>query len=147
MNSSPRRIGWRGPLGWVERGIVMDFVSPSSDSLNLPDPPNLSDAAAILPDDTMGFLSLSFDPALDSYRSILADYDLNDFLESCPQYELLVSFVDEMEGLDRDSTFADLLDYGLDGLDDLTGIDIESDLLDLLSGSSYSPSKSSTSGL
>ena len=116
--------------GWVERGVVFDFVAPSSDSLALPSAPPLADAASWLPSDTMGFFALSFDPVLDNWRAALADYAIEDIADCFPDaYE----YADIM-GVDISGDLSDLLDEALDALDDFMGMDVESDLMDNLSG-------------
>ena len=116
--------------GWVERGVVFDFVAPSSDSFALPPAPPLADAASWLPSDTMGFFALSFDPVLDNWRAALADYAIEDIAECFPEaYEY-----SDMMGVDMSGDLSDLLDEALDALDTLIGVDVESDLLDNLGG-------------
>lgn len=119
-----------GSAGWVERGVVFDFVAPSSDSFALPPAPPLADAAAWLPSDTMGFFALSFDPVLDNWRAALADYAIEDIAGCFPEaYEYA-----DMMGVDVSGDFSDLLDEALDALDTFMGMDVESDLLDNLGG-------------
>ena len=119
-----------GSAGWVERGVVFDFVAPSSDSFDMPPAPPLADAAAWLPSDTMGFFALSFDPVLDNWRAALADYAIEDLAGCFPEaYEYA-----DMMGVDVSGDFSDLLDEALDALDTFMGMDVESDLLDNLGG-------------
>ena len=119
-----------GSAGWVERGVVFDFVAPSSDSFALPPAPPLADAASWLPSDTMGFFALSFDPVLDNWRAALADYAIEDLAGCFPEaYEYA-----DMMGVDVSGDFSDLLDEALDALDTFMGMDVESDLLDNLGG-------------
>ena len=119
-----------GSAGWVERGVVFDFVAPSSDSFALPPAPPLAAAAAWLPSDTMGFFALSFDPVLDNWRAALADYAIEDLAGCFPEaYEYA-----DMMGVDVSGDFSDLLDEALDALDTFMGMDVESDLLDNLGG-------------
>ena len=119
-----------GSAGWVERGVVFDFVAPSSDSFALPPAPPLADAAAWLPSDTVGFFALSFDPVLDNWRAALADYAIEDLAGCFPEaYEYA-----DMMGVDVSGDFSDLLDEALDALDTFLGMDVESDLLDNLGG-------------
>ena len=119
-----------GSAGWVERGVVFDFVAPSSDSFELPAAPPLADAASWLPSDTMGFFALSFDPVLDNWRAALADYAIEDLAGCFPEaYEYA-----DMMGVDVSGDFSDLLDEALDALDTLVGINVESALLNNLGG-------------
>ena len=116
--------------GWVERGVVFEFVAPSSDSFALPSAPPLADAASWLPSDTMGFFALSFDPVLANWRAALADYAIADIADCFPDaYEY-----SDMMGVDMSGDLSDLLDEALDALDTLIGIDVESDLMDNLGG-------------
>ena len=119
-----------GSAGWVERGVVFDFVAPSSDSFDLPAAPPLADAASWLPSDTMGFFALAFDPVLDNWRAALADYAIADLAGCFPEaYEYA-----DMMGVDVSGDFSDLLDEALDALDTFMGMDVEADLLDNLGG-------------
>ena len=119
-----------GSAGWAERGLVFDFASPSADSLSMPAAPPLADAAAILPSDTLGFMSFAFDPVLDNWRDALADYSLRDLADCLPDAE----YYAESLGVDMSGDLADLLDDALDALNAAIGADIETDLLDNLSG-------------
>ncbi len=126
-----------GSAGWVERGVVFDLVSPSMGGGWQLDAPELADAAKLLPDDTLGFFSVSFDPVLDHYRENLRGCTLLELMEglSGGTDEFGDEMIDDLGlGLDADSTLADVLDAGLDMVEDQMGIDLESDLLDHLSG-------------
>ena len=126
--------------GWVDRGLVLDFVTPVSAS-GWPDAPELTDVAGMLPDDTLSFMSVSFDPVLDHWREALEECKLADVM---PDYEDWVTDVNNLmmvdlglarqPGLDRDSTLADVLDVGLSAADEWIGLNLESDLLDHLGG-------------
>lgn len=119
-----------GSAGWVERGVAFDFVSPSTASLNMPAAPPLADAAAILPSDTLAFMSFAFDPVLDNWRAALAEYPLAELAECVPDAD----YYADAFGLDMSGDLADLLDEALDALNTAAGIDVESDLLDNLGG-------------
>ena len=56
---------------WVDRGIIFDLVSPAGNSL-WPAPSEVVNAADLLPEDSLGSLSLSFDPKLDNLRKALS---------------------------------------------------------------------------
>ena len=130
--------GWiAGSAGWVERGVVLDLISPSMGGGWQLDAPELADAAKLLPDDTLGFFSVSFDPVLDHYRENLRGCTLLELMDglSGGTDEFGDEMIDDLGlGLDADSTLADVLDAGLDMVEDQMGIDLESDLLDHLSG-------------
>ena len=119
-----------GSAGWAERSLVFDFVSPSADSPDMPAAPPLADAADILPSDTLGFMSFAFDPVLDNWRAALSDYSLRDLADCLPDAD----YYAESFGLDMSGDLADLLDDALDALNTAIGADIETDLLDNLSG-------------
>ena len=123
---------------WVERGVIMDLVSPSTDGFGL-ESPELKSPAELLPDDTLGFIAGAFDPNVDNWRKALAEYQLLDVL---PYPEMLdeinFALADATPGagitLDYDSTLSDALDAGFDVVAEVTGIDLEADLLDHLAG-------------
>ncbi len=115
-------------LGWVDKGVVMESVTPASSESVWPAAPEMSDPSQLLSDDTLGLLSISFDPVLDHYREMLDEYELDENIASLA-YDL------DSEGrLGSDSTMADLLDVGLDYIGDIIGIDLEDDLLNHLDG-------------
>ena len=58
---------------WVERGVVVEMLSPTVRALGL-QTPNLTDPAAILADDTIGFMAASFDPNVDNWRKAFSEY-------------------------------------------------------------------------
>ncbi len=123
--------------GWVDKGIVWDFVSPTTSPSTL-QVAQVADAADALPIDTLGFAGLSFDPNLDNYREILRTCKIEDISEA---YGLDVDYINDMvaefggnSDLDDDSTLADGLDVALEIIDDITGIHLEEELLDYLGG-------------
>ena len=135
--------------GWVDRGLVVDMVSPTVNTL-WPPAPNVGDAAEALPGGTLGFVSLGFDPDLDNWRDPLRDCPLADLI---PDWDDVFEAVDEgiieiieslslldnpdlvpMPELDRGSTLADALNLGLWTTDQLIGVHLEEDFLDYLTG-------------
>ena len=134
---------------WVERGIVFDLVSPAGSSL-WPAPSEVVNAADLLPEDSLGFLSLSFDPNLDNLRKALSKCKLaklipewqetftevNDELPSLSMAtSLLTAFsTDGGQKLGDDSTLEDALVLGLSLVDRLIGVHLEDDFLDYLGG-------------
>ena len=123
---------------WVSRGIVAEMVSPATGGLSSLAPTPLDDPAVLLPDDTLGFAALSFDPDVDHWRAGLAQYQLMDLL---PYPELLDEINAGLAGmsesgatLDADATLADALDLGFDLAEEFTGIDLESQFLEHLAG-------------
>ena len=134
---------------WVDRGLVFDFVSPTVNSL-WPASPNVSNAAEVLPEGTLGFISLGFDPNLDNWREPLRDCPLADLI---PGWDDLFEEVDRgvidliesvslldnpdlvpVPRLDHSSTLADALDLGLWTTDQLIGLHPEEDFLNYLTG-------------
>ncbi len=127
-----------GSAGWVERGVTMEVVSPTVSTYGL-EIMELQDPANLLPTDTLGFTAGAFDPNVDHWRTALRDHDLADLF---PYPELIDEInygVAEVASgnapeLDPDSTLADTLDLGFWLVKDLTGIDLEADFFDHLSG-------------
>ncbi len=134
---------------WVDRGLVFDFVSPTVNSL-WPASPNVVNAADLLPQGTLGFISLGFDPNLDNWREPLRNCPIADLI---PDWDTLIEDVDRgiidliesvslienpdlvpVPGLDQNSTLADALDLGLWTTDQLVGVHPEEDFLDYLAG-------------
>ena len=134
---------------WVDRGLVVDFVSPTVNTL-WPPSPNVADAAGALPEDSLWFVSLGFDPNLDNWRDPLRDCLFADLV---PDWDEVFKEVDEgiigivesfsllnnpdlvpMPKLDQSSTLADALDLGLWTTDQLIGVHPEEDFLDYLAG-------------
>ena len=128
--------------GWVEKGLLIESVFPEyADSAY--GSPSLADPARNLPGNTMGYLALTYDPDIDSWREDLGETSFEELTE-------LVGSVDDFNWemsslaydldlpqppeLDQDSSMADLLDSGLWWGNQLTGIDFESDFVDYLDG-------------
>ena len=123
---------------WVDRGLVVDVVSPTTTDFGL-EIADLDDPAGVLPDDTLGFVASAFDPSVDNWRNALDDYPVGDFW-------FLEDILDEIDyglsdfgmggGLtgDPDDSLADLLDTMIGVVDDATGVDLELDFMDYLGG-------------
>ena len=134
---------------WVDRGIVFEIVSPTVSDL-WPDSSDVVDAAELLPEDTMGFLSVSFDPKVDNWREVLRECDMADLIRDWEDWlqeinsaipdiiqainSLDQPLVDDVPEFSPDSTLADALDIGLWAVDQLIGINLEEDLFDYLEG-------------
>ena len=123
---------------WVDRGIVVETVSPTEfeSMANLKE---IGEPAKLLPDDTLGFLAMSFDPSIENWRGELDDYQLANlgFFGEMAVDEIADSLWDLGMGdvdLDSDDTFADILDLAIELVDDATGIDLEKDFFDYLGG-------------
>lgn len=127
-----------GSIGWVERGVTMEMVSPTVSTFGL-ETVELRDPANLLPLDTLGFMAGAFDPNVDHWRTALGEYDLDGLLPYAELIDEINDGVDEMAGgnapeLNADATLADALDLGFWLVKDLTGIDLEADFFDHLSG-------------
>ena len=133
----------------VDRGIVFDMVSPAMTSL-WPAPSEVVNAADMLPEDSLGFLSLSFDPDLDNLRKALSQCTLAKLIpnweevfeevnNAIPLFIVATTLLagpsaDDGPDLSDDSTLADALELGLWIVDRLMGINLEDDFLDYLGG-------------
>jgi len=134
--SAPEWIAMSG--SWVERGVVVEMVSPTVTDFGL-EVSELRDPASLLPDSTLGFMAASFDPNVDNWRKALAEYDLRDVL---PDPDLLDEINNNLAGmtpdggapLDDDATLADVLDLGFGLAKQFTGIDLETDFFGHLAG-------------
>ena len=123
---------------WVDRGIVVDTVSPTEFDFtaNLKE---IGEPAKLLPDDTLGFLAASFDPSVDNWRKELDEYDLASlgYFGEAAIDEILWEMgrldLDDVN-LDPDFSFADVLDTVIELVDEATGIDLEKDFFDFLGG-------------
>ena len=124
-----------GSMAFVERGLVLEMVTPrtSQDSLARV---LSTDVAELLPEDTLGLLALGFEPDLDNWRDVLAEYDITG--DSIPGIADLIRDAAgdlDVEGIDWDRlTQADLLNLGLAYVRQATGIDLERDIFDHLNG-------------
>lgn len=129
-----------GSANWVERGIVLETVAPNAEGYGQNLSP-LSDPARLLPDTTLGFAAVSFDPDLDNWRAELAQYTLSDWMGGDAVAASEVLYLSALAlGADLgnipepEDTGADLLDFALEMVEDRIGIDLETDLFDHLGG-------------
>ena len=123
---------------WVERGVVVEMVSPTISNLGLR-VPDLDDPAEILPDDTFGFMAASFDPNVANWRKALGEYSLRDVLPDASMIDDINKGLDGMTpdggpAFDHDATVADALDLGFTLAKQFTGIDLENDFFAHLAG-------------
>lgn len=134
--SAPEWIAMSG--SWVERGIVVEMVSPTVTDFGF-EVSELRDPALSLPGDTLGFMAASFDPNVDNWRKALSEYNLLDVL---PDPYLLDEINENLVGmapggtapLAEDATLADALDLGFGLAKQFTGIDLEKDFFGHLAG-------------
>ena len=122
---------------WVDRGLVVDMVSPTTTDSGL-EIADLDNPARVLPADTLGFVASAFDPSVDNWRNALGDYPVGDLW-------FLAEALDEIDyglsdfgvgGLtvDPDDSLADVLDTVIDVVANATGVDLELDFMDYLGG-------------
>ena len=122
---------------WVDRGLVVDTVSPTTTDFGL-EIADLDNPARVLPDDALGFVASAFDPSVVNWRNALGDYPVGDLW-------FLAEALDEIDyglsdfgvgGLtvDPDDSLADVLDTVIDVVANATGVDLELDFMDYLGG-------------
>ena len=137
---------------WVDRGLVFSTISPAVDDL-WPEASEVGDVAQILPRETLGFLSMSFDPDMDHWRAAFRECKAAHLVpfwgeagmgpEEINEAVALAVEGDSLAGkgsaadapkLTADSTAADVLDLGLWVIDGVLGLHLEDDLFDYLAG-------------
>lgn len=130
---------------WQPDAIQWEVVTPSADDI-FTGVRSVADTAALLPDDTLGFVAFSFDSDMDGWREaldeclikdtipLLDENAIEDFNDSLYFMGLDNVDFDNMPELTVDSTLADLLDLGIWLVNEQTGIHIEEDFTDYLSG-------------
>ena len=150
---------WAGmSAGALERGIRAETVIPLPDS-SWPEVPELIDPAELLPENALGFVAVSFNPAIDEWRGVLgkcaiADLlgedawglvlesisprDQVDWFEQVDRMGLGVSPESHPVPVDRDTTLGHALDIGLWAGSRLAGFDLQADLFDHLQGTAIS---------
>ena len=127
-----------GSTSWIERGVTVDVVMPTVTTLGL-ETVAVRDPATLLPVDTLGFVVGAFDPNVDNWRTALREYNLAGLLPDPLLIDEINAGVAEIAGanppeLDADATLADVLDLGFRLVEEFTGIDLEADFFDHLSG-------------
>lgn len=132
-----------GSGAWIERGMVMEVVTPTVSTFGLTTggltTVELQDPARLLPVDTLAFMAGAFDPDVDHWRTALREHVLVDLLPDPLLIDQINDGVDEMASgnapeLADDATLADVLDLVFWVVQDMTGIDLEADFFDHLSG-------------
>lgn len=128
-------------VGSVESSIVMEVAAPVGidDPLEVPD---LGDPSDLLPNDTLGFAAVTFDPDVGHWRRAMQNYEIGDVLALKDiqglneAIEVLAGETGALSvgGLDADDGLDVVLDLGLDAVGVMVGIDLENDLLDHLGG-------------
>ena len=124
---------------FVDRGLVVEAVAPSGSEF-VAGFPGIGEPATLLPDDTLGFIAASFDPDLDNWRDELEGYTLAD-LGFPPEFEYALEELQyNLPGdgtkseLSMDSSLDEVLDYGIDIVEELTNINLEEDFFNYLAG-------------
>ena len=131
---------WAAASGtWVERGILLEVVSPATTAGAALETPELGNPAELLPDNTLAFAAAGFDPDVDHWRTALAEYPLADVLPYPELLDEINAGLAEMMpdaglALTDDATLADALDLGFALALDFTGIDLEKDFFGHLAG-------------
>ena len=124
-----------GSIAFVERGLALQVVTPRTNQDSLARVIS-TDVAELLPEDTLGLLALGFEPDLDNWRDVLAEYEITD--DSFPGIADVIRDVAgdlDIEGIDWGRlTQADLLNLGLAYVRQTTDIDLERDVFDHLNG-------------
>ena len=123
--------GWlMASAGWVDRGMVVELVTPDVTSWWTDTSAHAT--AEVVPADSLGFVSIGFDPDIDSWREVLDECDIAALL---PDGELFGrSLADDVSTLDEGATLADTLDLVLGVVEGGVGLDLEEDLFDHLGG-------------
>ena len=126
---------------WGDRAISVEMVMPSVLEHTL-EIPGLESPAGALPEDTLFLVSAAFDPNLDNWRETLSEYRISEVLGDYAVEELNGS-IESMEyqfdasGLPTANSragFDFLVDLAVTVVDEVTGVDLEGDLLDHLEG-------------
>ena len=127
---------------WFNRAIVVDTVIPLGIDYPL-EIANLTEPARLVPYDALAFIAGNFDADLDNWRKAMDSYDLVDYLTDTGYG---VEYIEEINRviaeiangdppeLNRRDSLADVIDLGLWLINDLTGIRLETELLDHLTG-------------
>ena len=127
-----------GSAAWIERGMMMEVVAPTVSTFGL-EVAELQDPAGLVPVDTLGFVAGAFDPEVDHWRTALGEHDLAGLLPDAQFIDEINDGVAEMASgdapqLHAGATLADVLDLAFWLVNDFTGIDLEADFFDHLSG-------------
>ena len=139
-NQAPDWVAVAG--SWVERGIVLETVTPSVPERKL-ELKAIADPSRLLPADTLTYWAFAFDTDLDRWRDELDEYDLEDVL---PYPGLLNEInrgladtafsqgISPAPQLPANADLADALDVALDFTYHLSGINFETDFFSYLEG-------------
>ena len=122
---------------WEDRAVRVEARTPVLDWTEL-ETPALEPVAHMLPPETAGYVSLSFDPDLDNWRKLLGRNRGGDFMEP-DEIESLNGILEFIGGqqprqVESDSGLGIFLDLALDAMTKNTGIDPKAGFFDLLAG-------------
>ena len=124
---------------FVDRGLAVEAVALSGSEFAAGFP-GIGEPASLLPSDTLGLIAASFDHDLDNWRTELEGYTLAD-LGFPPEFEYALEELQyNLPGdgtkseLGMDSSLDEVLDYGIEAIEDLTNINLEEDFFDYLAG-------------
>ncbi len=125
---------------WIDQGITVTGITPNEEGY-LEDLSGLSAPVELMPDNTIAFGGLAFDPVLDSWRDRLDEFDPDneDYEDGVGDiyYELYREVEYESPDPPRrreNPVPSDVLDLALELVEIQTGIDLEADFLDYLGG-------------
>ena len=128
--------------GWVERGVALEIVAPTTTESGL-EVPELEDPSRLLPHDTLAYLAFGFDPDLDRWRDELEEHDLADILPFPGMVSEINTELDRFarsQGvstprlLPSEADMSDVLDAALWYGEELYGIDFEAEFFEYLEG-------------
>lgn len=142
---NPQEPEWAAfTASWHDRAVVAELVTPFGIDYPLK-VANLTEPARLVPDDTLAFIAGNFDPDVENWRDAMAEYDLVDYLTDAGYSvndieEINRAIVEIADGdapkLSPRDNVADVIDLGFWLINDLTGIRMEQEFLDHLSGES-----------
>lgn len=127
-------------LGFVERGVAIDAVIPSQTPLISGFEPSFrlaDDPGRLLPADTLFLAAGSFEPDMDQWRAELSKYTVAELDNSGALSDFFADPAADGDGereIDADSSLAEVLDYGLELIDEAIDLELETEFFDLLGG-------------
>lgn len=115
---------------WAGNGLVVDLATPDVTSWWTDSSPDATDA--VVPADALGFVSIGFDPDMDRWREILGECEIAGLIPGGYLFDQPSG--EGTGGFEEGATLADALDLVLGFVDLGTGLDLEADLFNHLSG-------------
>lgn len=120
--------------GWVDRGIVIDVIAPHPANYDGRPSGDITDAARVMPNDTIGMLALNFDPVVQNWRDALEEYDFSELGEDVTDIDELRPYSQALPFDPANVNLAHALDFALLSFDVMTGVDLEKDFFAFLEG-------------